>query len=148
MLGARAAPAANDGPRAPQDDERTPRRWRLAMRWPDGARWLLQQGPRLRITRLDGRVAVGLEDPASTGMAYGLLCSLHALAVTGAQIEIRPVFDRAQLDGEARAALDLQLLPLLCSAAWLVVTHLRRARTERPGPTLAGAALPSSPGAR
>lgn len=147
VAGARGTASSQKPATTTAQEPARPRRWTVALSWSEVATWLLERRERLRITCLDGRVAVGLDDPASTGAVYGLLCGLHALAVSGAHIEVQPVFDRELLDVNARAALELQLVPLLAGAAWLVVRHLQREDSLGPVPDLAAVSLPSSPGA-
>lgn len=117
--------------------------WTLQLSLAQGLAWVLQQRPRFRITRLDGRLAVGLDDPAATGELYGLLCTLHALAVTGATIHIEPRFDRALVDANAHVVADLQLVAVALSAAWLALTNLRR--VPAPASPLRTAPAPLSP---
>jgi hypothetical protein len=73
----------------------------------------------MTLEEIRGRMKVGFQDPAQTGILFGWYCAiLPALAGSRVSLEVTPVFDREVLEGEimARVRIDRPLLLILATA--------------------------------
>ncbi len=114
-------------PKKPEKEEKA----RKTSKRPSGGVGFVKALPRLfldllskfRIRSVQGRVRIGLSDPAATGSVFGVLSGLsHAVApATGTVLVVQPDFDGPALELEGDAVVDIGPLSLagpLLSFAW------------------------------
>lgn len=103
---------------------------RAAGLWEALGRFLRRLTRAVRFGRWSARVRFGLEDPADTGMLWGLLGPLTLVVqqARGADVEVGPVFDAARLDVDAKGSVAVVPLELLAvSLAFLLAPATLRA---------------------
>ena len=67
---------------------------------------------KFRLVRLELRGRVGLDDPADTGMVFGVLEAVRHLPMGArVQIDVRPDFHGARFEG--RAGMTIRVVPIL-----------------------------------
>ncbi len=119
---------------APDAEKNKPRRRiRFEMPWLELVDWGLGWLGRIAFERLEGRLRLGLDDPAQTGALLGALWSLQGANLSGLELDLQPEFQRRLLEGELRLALSLRPMLLLGSALWFGLSRVPL-RVQRPRP--------------
>jgi hypothetical protein len=88
---------------------------------------------RTTLEEIRGRMTVGFQDPAITGILFGWYCAiLPALGCSRVLLEVTPAFDREVLEGEvmARVRIDRPLLLILAMARLFLDREVRSAFSE------------------
>lgn len=122
------------GPKKPKKDKAKKKKKKKRGSGPNIPR-LIRAGPRLisgllhtiKIEKLRATVGFGFDNPADTGMVYGMLTPIER-AINGhkTRIALHPDFDRAKLDGTGEFAArftPVTILPPLFGFGWNVFLH-------------------------